>query len=401
MQRPLIITVSVLVLLGLGLFVYFYFFTGPSVTIAPGGIADLPIAGQTQPPSGPTDSDEIPTIYSPGTPVTVTSRLVQISKGPVVPGAAVMTSKALSASSSPITTVNYIERQSGNVFSYRTDARTLTRTNNKTLLGIQSAAWLPNGSMAYVRYLSGTDFSTINTYALAASSSQGFFLPQNLSDISVSSTNILTLTSGVNGSIVSRTNTDGTRSSTVFTTPLTSLRVSFAGSNQYLVFTKPSSTLPGTAFLVNSSGSFSRIAGPLDGLAALVSPSGKWVLVSYTESGSLRMQLVNVATGTALQLPVTTIVDKCVWAADESSLYCGIPVRPPTASYPDDWYQGAVHFEDRIWKIYVDEHYAQMVLDFTEATEDTLDAEALAIDAEESTLVFTNRNDGSLWSFSL
>lgn len=402
MNRNLIIAAIALVLIGVGAFVYFFFFTGsPEVAVTPGGTASLPLAGQVPAPVGNTSGATVPNISSPGTPVAVTNRLVQISVGPVVPGAAIIDLKPANASSSPTTAVNYIERQSGNIFSYRTDTHTLTRLSNKTLPGIQSAAWLPDASTAFVRFLSGNDASTINTYALFATSSSGFFLSQNLSDIAVSSTGILTLASGVNGSIASLQRTDGTHPSTLFTTPLTSLRISFAGKSQYLTFTKPSSTLPGYAFLVSSSGRFTRIAGPHNGLIALPSPSGKWVLVSYSQAATVRTELVNTSTGATMALPVSTLADKCVWTTDETSVYCGVPTSITAASYPDDWYQGAVQFSDRIWNIHVSDRYAQMVLDFSQANKGSLDAVGLAIDPSKSTLVFMNKNDGSLWSYAL
>ncbi|MEK7157108.1 MAG: hypothetical protein AAB709_00970 [Patescibacteria group bacterium] len=400
MQRALIISISVLVIIGVIVGAYFYFFTGSaSVTVAPRG-ASLPIAGQGT--SGANEITPLTPNPNPSAPVTVSGRLVQISQGPVVPGIAVVDIKAINASSSPEVSVNYIERESGNVFSYLTRAKTLTRINNKTLPGIQSAQWLPDGSAAFVRYLSGADFSTINTYALAATSTSGFFLPQNLSSISVSSTGLLTIASGVNGSAVSLGRIDGTRSSTIFTTPLTALRVSFAGKNQYLAFSKPSAALSGDAFLVDSTGHFSRIAGPRNGLVALASPSGKWVLVSYVQGTTMQMELINAATQLSITLPVATIADKCVWTADGESIYCGVPQNPDVSrAYPDDWYQGAVQFSDRIWKIQVAGRYAQLVLDFSQSAEGNLDAEALAINPVGTVLVFVNKNDGSLWSYAL
>ena len=223
-----------------------------------------------------------------------------------------------------------------------------------------------------------------------------------MADLAVSSTSVLALASGVNGSSASLMRTDGTHSSEIFTTPLSSLRVSFAGKNRYLAFTKPSATLPGDAFIVDSAGRFSRIAGPLNGLVALASPSGKWVLVSYTLPEGMQMELVDAATGAVVPLPVATIADKCVWAADNSAVYCGIPMDPPkNYAYPDDWYQGAVHFSDRIWKIDVTGRYAQLVLDFSKETNSSLDAEALAIDPSGTVLAFINKNDGSVWSYKL
>ena len=401
MRRYFIIAAIVIAILGAGAVAYFYFFAhAPSVVVAPSAGTNLPAAGQGIVPTNTTGQTSTP----PNTPspTVVSARLVKISDGPAVPGEAVVDIPAKNASSSPDTVVTYIERQSGNVFSYQVGTGVLTRTSNKTLPGIEEASWLPNASLAFVRYLSGADFSTINTYALSANDGNGFFLPQNLSDLAVSSTSVLALASGVNGSSASLMRTDGTHSSEIFTTPLSSLRVSFAGKNQYLAFTKPSATLPGDAFIVDSAGRFSRIAGPLNGLVALASPSGKWVLVSYTLPQGMQMELVNVATGAVVPLPVATIADKCVWAADNSAVYCGIPMNPPkNYAYPDDWYQGAVHFSDRIWKIDVAGRFAQLVLDFSKETSSPLDAEALAIDPSGTVLAFINKNDGSLWSYKL
>jgi len=301
--------------------------------------------------------------------------------------------------------VNYIDRQSGNVFSYAVTAKTVTRTSNKTIPGIQSASWLPTGSMAYVQYLSGADSATINSYGLSATSSDGFFLLQNLASVTASpigvSPSILSLASGANGSAASLLNTNGTHGVIIFSSPLSALRVSYAGK-QFLAYTKPAGGLAGDAYIVDTDGNFSRIAGPKNGLVALASPSGKWVLVSFTQNNVMRMGLVNTTTNEELSLPVSTIADKCVWAADDSAIYCGVPVSPRAgAIYPDDWYQGAVQFSDRLWKIQVAGRYAQLVLDFSKETQTALDAEALAVDSANSNLVFVNKNDNSLWSYSL
>ncbi len=399
MRRSLTIIAIVIVLLGGGVAAYFFFAKPATITVAPNENTSLPVAGE---------SAQIPSTNNTGattasnTPTQVSARLVQISTGPIVPGEVLVDEKA-NASSSADVAVNYIERQSGNVYSYLVHTGTITRTSNRTLPGIQAAAWLPDASLAFVRYLSGTDFSIINSYALPSNGSGGFFLPQDLSDLAVSSTSVLTLASGANGSVASLTHTDGTHSSALFTTPLSSVSVSFAGKNHYLVYTKPSATLPGFAYLVDSKGNFTSIAGPLPGLVAKASPSGKWVLVSYSNNGVMQMELINVATRTSIPLPIATIADKCTWTTDDSVIYCGVPVNPPTGiNYPDDWYQGAVSFSDQIWKIEVSGRYAQLVLDFSKENNNApLDAEALAVDPLGTTLVFINKNDGSLWSYSL
>ncbi len=414
MRRTLIIATVALVILAIAAGVYIMFFLNPKSPTGQSGTpsSQFPIAGQSggsgsSGAQGSGSSGSTPGA-TPGVPAVITPRLVQISAGPVVPGEIVLDSKVVKVKSATTTpskvSVQYLERESGNVFSYSATDKTLTRINNKTIPGLQSALWLPDGSSALVQYLSGADFSTVNTYALASSSLNGFFLTQNLSGVAVSPTQILTVVSSGLRSSVSLLHQDGTKATSVFTTPLNAVRVSFLGKSQYLVFSKPSATLAGNAYVVNSLGRFSSLAGPLNGLTALGSPSGEWVLLSYiSNTNTLRTELVSVATGEATALPVATIAaDKCVWAADSSAVYCGVPMSPATSfAYPDDWYQGAASFSDRIWKVNVASRYAEMVLDFSQANKGTLDATALAVDPNATTLVFVNKNDRSLWAYSL
>ncbi len=400
MRRTLIIIVIVITILGIGGATYFFFFLRTAnVTIAtPSSNIRFPSAGQNS------SFGSIPT-KTEATQASSTktfSRLTEISAGPIVPGEVVVTTPAVNASSSPDTLVKYIERRSGNIYSYSVTKGILTRISNKTIPGIQNAKWLPNGMTTFIQYLSGANSSIINTYSLTSSKSDGFFLPQDLADIAVSSAGILTLASGVNGSSASLYNLDGSRSTELFTTPLSSLRLQFAGPKHYLAFTKASATLNGYAYLIDDSGNFSRIAGPEKGLVALTSHSGKWVLISYLHKETMDMELINTETREIVPLPVATIVDKCVWAADDSVVYCGIPKNSISgAILPDDWYQGAIHFSDRIWKINVSGRYAKLLLDFPKQTNSNLDAEALSVDSANTTLTFVNKNDGSLWVYTL
>jgi hypothetical protein len=399
MRRALLIIAILIVLVGIGAVAYLFLFANKSgVMVAPSGSVSLPSSGQ----GIDTTSSSTQSTSSAG-PTAVSSRLTEITSGPVVPGVLALDVPAADASSSPDTHVLYIERGSGNAYSYSEHAAQVTRTSNKTVPGLEQAFWLPNGSAAFVQYLSGTDFSTVNTYALAADGSGGFFLPQDLAGIAVSSTSVLALASGVNGSSASLYTTDGSKSHEAFTTPLSALAVAFAGKGQYLAYTKPAASLAGYAYLVDGNGVFAAVAGPLNGLVALPSPDGKWALVSYASAaGAMQTELVNIATHEAIPLPVATIADKCSWAADDSAVYCGIPQSPSAAyAYPDDWYQGAVSFSDRIWKIDVAGRFAQLVLDFNKETGKTLDAESLATDPAGRILTFVNKSDGSLWSYQL
>jgi hypothetical protein len=248
-----------------------------------------------------------------------------------------------------------------------------------------------------VRYLSGTD--TVNTYVLPAEGGSGFFLKQGLSDVRVATGTILTLVSNNTGSTLSSLRADGSKETVILSTPLTSLRLG-GGEKQTLLFTKPSQTLLGAAFTLTA-GKPERVGKTATGLVALMSPSGKWVLESTAIEGSMALSLINASSSEVVTLPVGSIADKCVWASDESAIYCAIPVTPPKAPYPDDWYRGRVSFNDRIWKIHVRDRYAELVLDFDNETNTPLDAWALSLDTRQTILTFTNKRDGSLWAFRL
>ncbi len=403
MQRNTIITIVIVSILIVGVGVYFLIFSSSSsVIVAKSGTnIGFPIAGQTQAGNKNNSIGGFSISSDTNSAVSISKRLVKISNGPVVLGESVVDIKPANASSTPDVYVRYLEQQSGNVFEYKQREHSVTRINNKTILGIKSAQWTPDGSTSFVRYLSGINSSIINTYTLYATSSQGFFLPQDLSMIDISNINILSLASSINGSTVSLSRLDGTHTINIFKTPLSSIRVSFAGPNKYLVSSKPSAILSGYSFIVTKKGDFSRIAGPHNGLVAVASHSGKKVLISYTNKGSLHMGIIDVATKISTPLPLATIADKCVWAPDDSAIYCGVPTNINNSmKYPDSWYQGVSHFSDKIWKINILGRYAQLILDFSKEKQGSLDAESLMIDKNNLILVFVNRNNGSLWSYS-
>lgn len=397
MQRILLVIGGLVVVGGVAAGVYFFFFAGGAdLSVEPQDTTTFPDAGEAPLP----DTTEQPQVVDVGQPQKVSQRLVRISKGPVALGAVAYAATSTTASTTD-TVVNFIARESGNVYQYTLSSGSVTRISNKTIPGVQEAKWLPDGSLAYVRYLSGEARDTINTYALPKSGEGGYFLSQNIAAMAVAKNSILSLASGSNGSIATLSRIDGSNGKQVFVSPASSLSIGFLGATQYLAYTKPASALPGYAYAINSLGLFERLAGPLNGLVALGSPSGKWVLLSYTANNNLQLALLNVASRELIALPVGTVADKCVWTSTDATVYCGVPRDVAPGSYPDDWYQGVISFSDQIWKIDVAGRFAERVLDFTKETEQGLDATSFALDPRNTMLVFRNKKDASLWLYEL
>lgn len=399
-RRLPLIVIALVVVIALAAGAYFLFFrpSGGSVTATPGGQfpAGDPFEGGEAPPVG--DSQEAGEEVAP--------YLIKITDGPVAHGFSVrrferqLTVEGASTSARAVTTATtearYIERASGNVYAYNLGERTLTRLTNRTLPGIQEALWLADGSMSVVRY---EDEGEVFSYALPAGEGEGYPLEGGLSQAFVSgSSTIVTLLSGTNGSIATAARSDGTDARTLFTSLLSSIRAYPAGTS-FVIATKASAQTDGYAFAVRGSSS-ERLLGPFKGLTVLPSPSGAYILYSYLSGNTAKAALYDTKTGTATALPVMALPDKCVWSANETALYCGVP-RALGTGWPDEWYQGAMRFTDRIWRIDLDSRLASLIVDPKLVADADIDAVALAIDPASDALVFTNRNDGSLWLYDL
>ncbi len=422
MKKTLIIIGGALLIISIVVLVYVLFFANRAqVVVAP--------QNTTQPMFPVASNNKVPTtiagitggarqtqknITGAGATTGTLPRLVQISKGPVVPSVfsfdLISTSTATTTATTTLPTapvvVQYIDQQSGNIYQYNSSTGKQTRTSNKTIPGIRSAAWLSDGSLAYVQYLShtGNGAGDVSTYALPKNGIGGFFLPQGLSEVFAKGSNsLLAVSSGENGSIIKKTSRDASSVSTAFQTPLSAIRVMPAGPQNYIVYTKPSSTIGGYVFLEHGdTGILTPIAGPKNGLVALSNHAGTSVLVSYVNSaGDMRTELVSTQTRTVTQLPISTIAGKCVWSQDDSSIYCATPQNPPLKPYPDSWYQGTVSFTDQVWEINVTGRYAKLLFDFSKEEGKPLDAISLSVDPDQQVLSFVNKRTGALWAYRL
>lgn len=400
MKRNVLIIISLgIVLVGLGIGVYFLFFSHSGSSPVPTIPNPFATTGEnrslSQDPSGGP-------IQGAGT--VVAPRLMRITDGPVAKGAVAFPVKVEPvASGSPTlsdTEIRYIDRASGNVYSFRVHDRVLARISNKTLPGIVEAVWLPDGSRAFARFLAteaGVD--RVATYALPALGGEGFFLEPGLASVTVTgSSSIATLLPNANGSVATIATGLGTGARTLFSSTLSSILLQSAGAD-FVATTRAAATVEGYAFSVSGkSGAFTRILGPLPGLSTLPDPTGARVLYSYVSRGKVFLAVYDLKSRVATPLPVTTLAEKCAWTRDGRALYCGAPTNM-AGELPDVWYQGAISFSDRIWRVDLDTRLATLIADPKQLADISLDMVALTVDPNTDVLVFTNKKDGSLWSY--
>ncbi len=413
MRRTLLVALLVLILAAAAVGVYFFFFNGkaPVVTVDQGPAFGT--SGDYVPQAGEVGSGEIGDTES-GAGEVVAPRLTKITPGPVAFGTVAFSvservpveGAGTSTASTTLRTdteIRYLERASGNAYGYRTEARTLTRLSNRTLPGVYEASWVPDGSRVFARFIADNSegVEVLETYALPIGGGEGgYFLAPNISEVAVRSTSsVATLIPNSSGSLATVSAPDGSNPRTLFTSPLSALQLVPSGTG-YAAYTNASAQLGGYGFQVTSSGAFDRLVGPFRGLAMLPSPSGKQVLYTYLSGSALKTELLEVASRVSTPIPLGALAEKCVFAPDEKSVYCAVP-RAVSGTLPDDWYQGAVSFSDRIWKIDLVARVAVLVIDPLNAGGVAIDAVNLSVDAKAAALVFINKKDGSLWVYDL
>lgn len=415
MRRFLFIVVGIIVLLLVGVGAYILLAPKGKITGQQGAL--LPGADNTQTDGGSravsTQDLGVPLA---GAGTEIAPRLIRITDRPVALGSVAVYVPAQKAPATttvatgtpiiayePDVRAEYVERETGNIYAYQAHARALTRLTNKTLPGIQEATWLGDGSQAYLRFVDGADgVEHIATYALPATGGGGYFLEQDLSQVLAKGTStIVTLLSTTDGSSAAVSSPSGAGLRTLFTSPISALRVAFLGGN-YLATTKASGKSDGYAFQVDAkSGAFTRLLGPLNSLTTLPSPLGNYILYSYLDRGRIALGVLDLSTHTATRLPLATLPEKCAWTSDSLSVYCGVPTTALGNTEPDDWYQGVSSYSDRLWKIDLAGRVATLVIDPKQAGNVDIDMEGLALDRTNDVLIFTDKRTGALYAYDL
>lgn len=293
--------------------------------------------------------------------------------------------------------VQYVDKQTGHVFSYDPETNTAERISNTTFPGIQEVFWFTNPNKVVFRYVSTG--GEVETYLgeISDGSLAGSYLPIDLSAVHTHEDSLLSVTATERGSEGYTTNSDGRSERTLFETDLLSIIIPTFTNTFTAVLTKPASTLLGALYFYEN-GTQKRILGGINGLTALPNKEGTLIAFSESQERTFTASLYDRNTQEVRGLPLPVLPEKCVWA-DEDTLYCMVPEVIPPANYPENWYQGYVSFTDSLWRFDTQLGTARALAFFDESG--PFDGVSLSVDEDEEYLTFINRRDGSLWGFDL
>ncbi len=305
------------------------------------------------------------------------------------------------------TLIRYVERATGHIYETLSDSTSANQVSNVTIPKVTQAIWSANAHNVILRYLD-SDNQTIRTFAASVSTSsidtavQGGYLPNDIQDVSASSSKMFYLSEDMTGAQGIRANIDGSSKTDIFDSSFGNW-TSVWTSNDILLYPKPTAALQGTTYILNpTTGAMTEILAGLPGLSGLLSSDEKYMLYSGTTNGSFGARIYDIKNATSQDLGVNTLAEKCVWSRiGKTIVYCAVPESPMAATYPDDWYKGKVSFADSLWKIDVSTGTTVDVFDSALQVGIPMDMINLSLDAKENVLLFTNKDDLTVWRYDL
>lgn len=311
-----------------------------------------------------------------------------------------------------VPSLRYVERSTGNVYQSFVDKNTERKLTVTTVPQIYEAYLGNNGESVIMRYLKG-DNKTIESFIgslpkeilggdTSSNGLNGSFLPENITDMSVSPNSMFIFYLFNSGDSVLGITADanGKQKNQVFASPFTEWLTSWPNDRMITLTTKPSYSFSGFMYALDpNTKKLTKILDGIKGLTTLTSPSGKMVLYG---NNNLALKIYNIDTESSSTVGIKTLPEKCVWSKTSMFLYCSVPKYASGMNYPDTWYQGEISFSDEIWKINIENGNTTLLADpvlFSGGEE--IDGIKLGLDEAEKYLFLINKKDSTFWKLVL
>lgn len=309
--------------------------------------------------------------------------------------------------------LRYVEKATGNIYQTFVDKIDERKITTNIIPQVYEAYFGNKGESVVMRYLKGNT-NTIESFVgalpkeilggdtLENTELVGSFLPENISDLSISSDTLKIFYVLTTGNFTSGITADylGDKKTQVFNSPFSEWLSSYSNRDTITLTTKPSSNVPGYMYTINpNKKNFTKILSGINGLTTLTSPNGK--LVAYSNN-NLSLKIYDISKSETISTGVKTLPEKCVWNSTNTYIYCAVPQFVNNNNLPDSWYQGEISFSDQIWVIDAITGNANQVADLQKLSNVAIiDGIKLSIDENERFVFFINKIDSFLWELDL
>ena len=163
---------------------------------------------------------------------------------------------------------------------------------------------------------------------------------------------------------------------------------------------KASDTIPGFAYELKGGGTLEGVVRNMPGLTFLPKSGSRAILYGEASEQDISIRTRN-GPSESVNLPITTVADKCVWdtAPESLILYCAVPLQPLSPGFLGSWYRGTVHTNDAWWRIDAQTGDADLI--YAGAENLPLDVEHPVINKDGTMIAFINARDTTLWLLRL
>ncbi len=301
----------------------------------------------------------------------------------------------------------FVDRITGHIYGYNKESSAPFQITNTTVAGIYDAYLVQNGTLVFMRYLdaeSGTIKTVTATipYFIEGADPHPLSGIKSLQDnissfaISASSNMYSYLVPSYYGSSIYTVNQKGVVS--VVTSPLKEWALKYGGEIPYIT-NRASAYLEGSTFSLPNK---TYILGGKTGLMDLPNDTGTSILASMWSSSGLATFIADKKTESTQILSIRTLSSKCVWGA-LSTVFCGVPSFIPEGEedLPDDWFQGTVSFSDNLYSVDALNGVSFPIFNLSAEGGNPFDMTRLHINKSSTSLVFTNKQGGTLWMINL
>lgn len=205
---------------------------------------------------------------------------------------------------------------------------------------------------------------------------------------------------GVEGFVGNPNNISGSR---VFHSPVKDWLVEWVSTDTLTLTTKPSGYVSGHMYTLNpQNGSLSHPLREIMGLTSKTNTNSSITLYNDNNRG-VSLWTYNQRTKKMEQFTdLKTLTDKCAWK-NTVEFVCSVPENIVTGIYPDNWYQGKVSFNDKIFvKINSETKKQELFMKPSELNNELsgyFDAHNLYFAKENDLFFFIDKKTGHLWVY--
>ena len=297
----------------------------------------------------------------------------------------------------------YAERATGYIFDADPASSQTARLTN-TLTPKTYEASFAGGDRVLERGLDASgDVTTFAGYILngTTTSVSGVDLPRGIESVAANpvAQQVVYLAAQAGTEEVISANWDGSKPKNLFGLTVPGWRLSLLSDGRIILAQKAVDGLLGYAYVLKG-GALTEVAPALPGLTVLPRSNSDAMLYGLSSGAGPELFVQLSATTSAVQLPIHTVADKCVWAPGPSPVaYCAVPQHVPTGGFLDAWYRGELHTSDIWWKVDARTGQAQQI--FSPPSNVSLDVVDPVMDDTGLYVAFLNNTDRSPWLLRL